>query len=268
MSSSKSLKCVAVNYGPCGGHLNTHPIIWHCRPRSKDLLKGHVAYDSTTNMVLCVSHEKQIKNKNENNMLPELYGWDLTDALDWLVGNLTYTSDELLNRICDHCEFRQKTMGTETGACSSTCQALTNMGADWDHCRCSKPVTCICPTLQNNELHWAVFTYVNGFQDLGEYDCNACMRPSWRDGYEEYKNGLTPIEAIMELAKKNPNMILERNIQNQTPLTMIQPIIELLMEEAEDYYAKPSQIGFANSNMTTLKEIKKGFMEVLDAYAN
>jgi hypothetical protein len=265
---SASTECFAVNYGPCGGHLNTREVKWHCRPRAKDLCRGHGAYDETTNVVLCASHEKQIKEKNENNMLPELYGWDLKDALDGLVCDLTHTSYELLNRNCDHCLCRQKTMGTETGACSYVCQSLGKMGADWDYCHCSKPVTCICPTLQNNALHWAVFTYVNGFQYMGEYDCDACLRPSWRDSHEEYKSGLVPIKTIMELANKHPNMILERNIQNQTPLTMIQPMIELLTEEANGDYVKCAEMGWANSNISKLKEIKNGFIEILDAYAN
>lgn len=261
--SSTSAECFAVHYGPCGGHLNTRSIIWHCRPRSKDLCRGHGPYDDTTNVVLCDSHEKQIKEKNENNELPELYGWDLKDALDGLTCDLTHTGSAVTH--CDHCDYEKKTMGTETGACSYVCQSLCKMGADWEYCHCSKPIACICPTLQNNALHWAVFTYVNGFQHLGEYDCEACMRPSWRDGHEEYKNGLTPIKTIMKLAKKQPELLLQRNIQNQTPLTMIPPMIELLQLDSEEEYAKCEEVGWANSNIAALEKIKKYLSTVLDA---
>lgn len=264
--SSTSAECFAVHYGPCGGHLNTRSIIWHCRPRSKDLCRGHGPYDDTTNVVLCDSHEKQIKEKNENNKLPELYGWDLKDALDGLTCDLTHTGSAVTH--CDHCDYEKKTMGTETGACSYVCQSLCKMGADWEYCHCSKPIACICPTLQNNALHWAVFTYVNGFQYMGKYDCDACLRPSWRDSHEEYKSGLVPIKTIIELAKKQPHLLLQRNVQNKTPLTMIPQMIELLQEESEGEYAKCAEVGWANSNISNLQQIKQEFTEILDAYAN
>jgi hypothetical protein len=264
--SAASAECFAVNYGSCGGYLNTHCIDWHCRPRSKDLSRGHGSYTDTTTVVLCDSHEKQIKEKNKNNKLPELYGWDLTDALDGLTCDLTYTGSSVTE--CHYCNFKQKTMGTETGACSYVCKSLSKMGADWDYCHCSKPVTCICPALENNELHWAVFTYVNGFQYLGKYDCEACIYPSWRDSHDEYKSGLVPVETILELAKKLPYLLLQRNIQNQTPLTMIPPLIELLQSESESEYAKCAEVGWANSNINNLQKIKQEFIEILDAYAN
>ena len=199
-------------------------------------------------------------------MLPELYGWDLKDALDCLTCDLNHTGSNVT--YCDHCDSIQKTMGTETGACSTICQALGKMGADWDYCHCNKPVTCICPTLQNNKIHWAVFTYVNGFQYLGKYDCDACIRPSWRDEHDEYKKGRVPIKTILELANQHPHLLLQRNIQNQTPLTMIKPMIELLQSDYESEYAKCAEMGWARSNMTALEEIKKAFIEILDAYAN
>ena len=258
--------CEAQYYGNCGGHLTKRQIIWHCRPRSKDLCKGHGAYDATAEIILCNGHYKQITDLYENQQLPELYGWDLKDAMDGLTIGLTYTGYNPVN--CEHCFCLQKTMGTETGACSYVCQSLATMGADWEHCHCSKPVECICPTLQNNEIHWAVFTYVNGFQYLGPHDCNACLRPSWRDSHEDYKRELVPISTILEMASQKPHLLLQRNIQNKTPLTMIQPMIELLIEESEDYYAKCAQIGWAKSNITKLNEIKTGFIEILDAYAN
>lgn len=48
---------------------------------------------------------------------------------------------------------------------------------------------------------------------------------------------------------------------------MIPPMLELLLEEEQDYYAKCAQMGWAKNNMKELETIKRKFTEILDVYA-
>ena len=263
--AQQTTKCEAEYYGKCGGHLRQRDVVYHCRPRSKDLTRGHGPFDETAQVVLCDGHFKGICADYEGK-LPELYGWDFADALDGLTCRLDHTGYNAKN--CTHCGFHVRDMLSETGACSDFCISMTKMygGSDWN-CHCAEPLECTCASFQNNDLHWALLTNVNGFEYV-DYDCDACFRPSWRDTHEEYKAGLATEADIIAMAKANPELILQKNMKGKTPIDLIPEMIESLEYTLEGEYLKCAESGWARSNIHTLLIVKKELMEVLDVYAN
>ena len=246
-------KCEASFYGTCGGHENVHEVVWHVRPRQKDRDRGHGSYDTTLPVWLCAKHSVNIRLvANNNGRLPELYGLDKWDALDGLTNGLEYVGYHPV--FCAACDFRQKATVSETGACTRTCKILSQLSADWDHCNCAKPVVCICESFGNNKLHWGILSYGNGFSY--EYDCPACVRPGWRDEHNQYKQGLTSVERMLEIAKTDPRLIYQKNANGITPLQLIQPLIQLLLETRKDEYVKYAEQGWAGYNVGELKTIE------------
>jgi len=250
-------KCQVENYGKCCGQLRDREVMYHCRPRSKDLTRGHEPFDQIRQVLLCDGHFKRISDDYENKQLPELYGWDFADALDGLTYRLQHTVRTAL--LCLHCDCKMKDTVTETGACNDTCISLTQHGAQWDHCRCNQPVTCVCESFKNNPLHWAILTYGNGFQR--EYECDACIRPSWRDSQDIYKSGLVDDNTIIQIAKERPNLIYKKNAHGITPIQIIRKMIDLLIDAREDEYVKSVAYGQAGHNITILEKIAKKLKE-------
>ena len=263
-TQTRKASCEAEYYGKCGGQIQQHNVVYHCRPRSKDLTRGHGPFDETAQVLLCDGHFKRIAADYEGN-LPELFGWDFADALEGLTCRLQHTGNTPVS--CTHCSLCVQETRTETGACSDFCARMTKLNAgDW-RCSCADQLECTCARFQNNTLHWALLTYVNGFEYM-YYDCDACVRPSWRDAHEEYKAGLATEEEIIKMAKANPELIFQKNAQGKTPLDLIPEMIESLEFTLESEYLKYAESGWAGSNSYTLKQIKKELMEVLDVYAN
>jgi len=268
MEQPRATKCDAQYYGKCGGKLHEYPVTYHCRPRQKDLARGHGSYDTTEKVVLCEGHYTQISGAEENKQLPELYGWDFTDSLEWLTGKLKYTGYK--PRFCEDCGFHVQEMNTETGACSKMCITLMEMNKRFGGtipCTCADALVCNCAIHENNKIHWAVLTYVNGF-DFNEYECEACVRPSWRDTHDAYTYGLCTETDLITMAKENPELLLQENAHGKTPMNLIPLLIEALEYTLEVPYLKCAESGWARSNIATLENIKKELMEVLDQYAN
>jgi hypothetical protein len=268
MEQPRATKCDAQYYGKCGGKLYEYPIVYHCRPRQKDLSRGHGASDSIEKVVLCEGHYNQIAGAEENKQLPELYGWDFDDSLDGLTGKLKYTGFK--PRFCEDCGFHVQEIQTETGACSKTCITLMELNKKFGGtipCTCADTLVCTCANHANNNIHWALLTYVNGF-DYNDYDCDACFRPSWRDSHEEYKYGLCTKEDLIAMAKANPELLLKQNAHDKTPMDLIPLLIASLEYTLEEPYLKCAESGWARSNIAVLDSIKKELMEVLADYAN
>jgi hypothetical protein len=270
MAMTKATKCDAEYYGKCGGQLYQYPVVYHCRPREKDLSRGHGPSDSIEKVVLCEGHYNQITDAEENKQLPELYGWDFEDSLEYLTGKLKYTG--FITRFCQHCGFHVQELQTETGACSETCIALMELNKTHGStikCTCAEALVCSCASQANNKIHWAMLTYVNGF-DSNEYECDACghFRPSWRDSHEQYKNGLVSKADLIAMAKANPELLLQQNAHGKTPMDLIPRLIEDLQFTLDEPFLKCAESGWANSNIRVLESIKKELMEVLDVYAN
>ena len=261
------MKCEAENYGKCGGPLITESVVWHVRPRQKDLARGHSERDTTLNVDICAKHHKQITDQYCNRTtLPDVYGWDKWDALDGLTAYLHYTG---FNPVYCACLCRIKDTVSETGACTKCCISLVEQGAKWYKCRCAEPVVCICDSFGNNELHWALLTYVNGFSfceyETSSYSCDACVQPSWRDTHEFYKNSLVSEEEIMAIAQKNPQLIYQENAKGITPFALIEPMIKHLEYVRKDDYVKCAESGWAGSNIHTLVKIKRGLCPLTPA---
>ena len=251
--------CEAVCHGVCSGKITPHTFIYHCRPREKDINKGLAApYDDTIQVLLCEGHNNEIRQKTEINNLPELYGWDETDALDGVTNGLTYTGDSRV--VCHDCKFLKKMTVSETGACSSFCERMSRQAPTMG-CKCKDSVLCVCASLKNNKLHWDIFTYANGFVWNADYDCKACCsRPCWRDEHDSYFKGLVPVNDIISLAKKTPTLIMEKNSKGHTPLTLIDYIIKEELNSAiaeNNEYAKYREDGWARHNIDCLTQIQK-----------
>lgn len=266
MNQHDMMKCEAENYGKCGGPLTTESVVWHVRPRQKDLARGHSPHDTTLQVNICAKHHKQITDQYCNRTtLPDLYGWDKWDALDGLTARLHYTG---LNPIYCACLCRIIDTVSETGACTKSCESLLKDGAKWYKCRCAEPVVCTCDSFGNNELHWALLTYVNGFdfcEKGSSYDCDACVQPSWRDTHEFYKNSLVSEEDIMAIAQKDPRLINQENTKGMTPFALIDPMIEHLEYVRKDDYVKCAESGWAGSNIHGLVNIKRGLCPLAPA---
>lgn len=263
-NQTRKPSCEAEYYGKCGGQIQQREVVYHCRPRSKDLTRGHGPFDETAQVLLCDGHFKRIAADYEGN-LPELYGWDFADSLEGLTCRLQYTGYNPVS--CTHCSFRVQETRTETGACSELCISLTKMNGGVWNCICADQMECTCASFHNNALHWALLTYVNGFE-YDHYDCDACSQPSWRDTHEEYKAGLATEEDIVKMAKADPELILQKNAQSKTPLDLIPEMISSLEFTLYGEYLKSAENGWGRHNLDALKKIKKELMEVLDVYAN
>jgi len=249
-------QCEAEYYGKCGGQLRQREVMYHCRPRSKDVVRGHGPFDETAQVVLCDGHFKRICADYEGK-LPELYGWDFADSLECLTAKLKYTGYPS-SVFCVHCSFPIKDTETETGICTDTCILLQeihkNNGPAWE-CKCAIPIECVCASYNNNHLHWALLTYVNGFE-FNDYKCDACSRPSWRDSHKEYLDGLSDISVIIEMCRSNLELLLEKNAKGKTPLDLIPEMIASLEETLADEYLKCAEYGWANSNIMGLEKIR------------
>lgn len=255
-------KCEVEYYGKCGGKLRQREVVYHYRPRPKYLKGGS---DEIAFVTLCDGHVKEIKSNNEDK-LPELYGWDFADALDGLTYKLKYTGLPP-TVFCVHCTFPMQLTRSETGACTEMC--IVDETVDQLQCLCNEPIECVCASYNNNALHWGLLTYVNGF-DYKVYGCRACDlgRPSWRDLRSEYADGLNDIDALLGMAKANPELILQKNANGKTPLDLIPEMIESIEETLTGYFLKSAENGWGQSNKAGLEKIKKGLIEVLDVYAN
>jgi hypothetical protein len=237
---------------------------WRVRPTIEDWATGYT--NRLLKVCVCAEHQLRITEQyNETQTLPELYGVDEADAINGLVGYLHYTG--LNPEACQHCHGLVKKTVSATGECTRACKLITEIrGMDKEdptQCYCKQ---CCCASYANNALHWAILSYVNGF-DYNEYKCEACDRASWRDTHDYYKKNLIPAQVVIDLATKNPARILEKNKDGKTPLALIEPLIESLVGTREDEYVKCAEYGWAGHNLETLKTIKKGLMEVLDVYA-
>ena len=88
--------CVASYMNRCSNDLQIYDIIYHCRPREKDLARGHGPYDDTLQVGICSYHHNKILANvpdDKERRLPEIYGWDESDALSDLTHELRHEPD-------------------------------------------------------------------------------------------------------------------------------------------------------------------------------
>ena len=74
-------KCEAGCYGNCSGRIAGRKFIYHYRPKAKN--NKTIAYDKDVIVDICDLHHQWILLKTKGKT-PEMYGWDLADALDLL----------------------------------------------------------------------------------------------------------------------------------------------------------------------------------------
>ena len=226
-------RCAAESYGAkCCGQLTAHNVIYNY-----PLYPGRVAEPSTISVPLCVSHYDQITAVPENNnSLPELYGYCSDDLLDGLFAGLADAEVEA--------------------------EVVKEKKAE-EICRCS--------SFNNNELHTAILTYLNGFEwRMPNYTCAACVpsHPSCISEFDTYLASLTSRIAIAEMVKNNPKLTMERNAYNTTPIELMSLISsELVMcTYRKNPYVMSFENEFACINIEFLKQIRRDIMEVMKPY--
>ena len=261
-----SLTCAANHFGPCGGPVCYHYAEWYCNRRcEKDTTyTAKKIYNDRLTIMLCGTHYNKICVHNYGR-LPMLYGYDEEAALDSLTSSLQYTGPTV--HMCTNCTFRQQKYLQESEACTKMCSSMLNW---YTPCDCKETIECTCSSFNNNAIHWAILTYGNGFLYDTDYQCWACVRPSWRDEHTEYFKALVDIKEIISMAKENPNLLLEKNAENANPLELIDYVVETLTASTAEHntYAKCREDGCARYNIGCLAHLKTELIEVLDAFAN
>ena len=250
------MQCEASFTGYCDGLVDEYDVMWQCRPRMKDLAKGHTAYDTIIKVAICEEHSIALADIHDCRM-PVVPGWDKTDAMD---------------NLCCYLPWKPIVWPEMDSEPEEKFNA--DYVPSW-----KKPKDDVCryATFNNNELHSALLTYVNGFTFGGfaYHCCDDCYlkEPSWRDEGAVYSAGLAPEDGIIDMVTANPKMAMERNAFKKSPLELIDFLIEELKESTAEYsqyseYVRYHEDGTARMNIRTLTRIKKEIMEVMDVYAN
>jgi hypothetical protein len=230
-------------------------------------------------VMMCGTHRNKLSVQHGDGKggLPCIYGFDEADAFDMLINTLEHTGAAKPYQ-CDDCGFSSKYYAFETKkACALTCESLLNKQNNWLYdCTCKERVKCVCSLRLNTELHWAITTYINGFDtysnefnnDMDLFECKSCPRPSWRDEHHEYYAGLIPVDKIISIAKENPKFLEAKNASNHTPMNLIDIIInDLTMSTAEyNEYAKYREDGWARHNIDCLTKLKKELSKMIEEY--
>ena len=161
--------------------------------------------------------------------------------------------------VCSHCNNDQHFIRK----CSDWCRKWSN-----NKCKCTTPVECICESFHNNQLHWAVLSYINGFTwPHHYYRCECCIAPSWRKDPDAYKKGLVSLEVIIAVAKANPELALTRNVCGKTPISLISSLIDILRVIIGYNFNNCAEDKWANHNLKALFKIEKEILaSVEEAY--
>ena len=265
-----SSHCEFYECGPCGGAVVAHTDIkWCNHPRTA---APHVCRMSSMSpmrpVMMCGTHFNKLSVQcgDGEGGLPYLSGFDEPDAFDMLINLLDYTGTKKPYR-CNECGYARKYVANETEkACALTCESLLNKDRAWYDCNCKEEVKCVCALRSNTELHWAITTYSNGF---GMFECDACSRPSWKDEHHDYHARLIPVDTIIAIAKENRTLLEARNASGETPLNLIDFIIDHLTYSSTVKYnerAKNREDGWARHNIDCLTRLKKELAKLSEDY--
>ena len=158
--------------------------------------------------------------------------------------------------VCSHCNNDQHFIRK----CSDWCRKWSN-----NKCKCTTPVECICESFHNNQLHWAVLSYINGFTwPHHYYRCECCIAPSWRKDPDAYKKGLVRLEVIIAVAKANPELALTRNVCGKTPISLISSLIDILRVIIGYNFNNCAEDKWANHNLKALFKIEKEILAIVE----
>ena len=158
--------------------------------------------------------------------------------------------------VCSHCNNDQHFIRK----CSDWCRKWSN-----NKCKCTTPVECICESFHNNQLHWAVLSYINGFTwPHHYYRCECCIAPSWRKDPDAYKRGLVSLEVVIAVAKANPELALTRNVCGKTPISLISSMIDILRVIIGYNFNNCAEDKWANHNLKALFKIEKEILAIVE----
>lgn len=271
-----SFTCVATDFGSCSGKVYNYSTNWICPQDCAEDAQAETAdasspsspmptkkptYDNRIIMImLCGAHFNKFCVHHDG-QLPTLVGHNEEEVVDNLVSGLEYTGPII--HTCADCGYRQKKNLLESAECTTACGS--SLGGH--SCDCKEELECVCASFNNNEIHWAILTYANGFLYDTIYQCWSCVRPSWREEHTHYYKHLVDIKNIVSMAKKNPNGLRDQNFEGKNPTQLIDFVIEALMESTAEHneYAKCREDGWARHNIDCLTKLKKELTEVLIA---
>ena len=168
----------------------------------------------------------------------------LSEATATIVKTVNATS-------CQHCKSPQSTIKIKI-----SCQK--------HNCQCNILVECICESFQNNELHWAVLSYVKGFKYRKHYNyyfCNCCddsQQLVWCDftlANIHLREAVVDKKNILKMIADNPNLLWEKNICGITPISLINVVIDILRDTSIN--ASHHEQIYADVLLSLLSQVKR-----------
>ena len=97
---------------------------------------------------------------------------------------------------------------------------------------------CKCAELENNILMWSVLTYGAGFINWWIYsnECGYCQsHANILLSDDNYQNHIVDIQTLYTMIKDNPNLLVDKNSNGDTILTIIDDIIRFIYDTIKTY---------------------------------
>jgi hypothetical protein len=97
---------------------------------------------------------------------------------------------------------------------------------------------CKCAELENNILMWSILTYGAGFINWWIYsnECGYCQsHANILLSDDNYQNHIVDIQTLYTMIKDNPNLLVDKNSNGDTILTIIDDIIRFIYDTIKTY---------------------------------
>jgi hypothetical protein len=97
---------------------------------------------------------------------------------------------------------------------------------------------CKCAELENNILMWSVLTYGAGFINWWIYsnECGYCQsHANILLSDDNYQNHIVDIQTLYTMIKDNPNLLVDKNSNGDTILTIIDDVIRFIYDTIKTY---------------------------------
>lgn len=117
---------------------------------------------------------------------------------------------------------------------------------------------CKCAELENNILMWSVLTYGAGFINWWIYsnECGYCQsHANILLSDDNYQNHIVDIQTLYTMIKDNPNLLVYKNSNGDTILTIIDDIIRFIYDTIKTYETPNKRANETATNETATNEI-------------
>ena len=117
---------------------------------------------------------------------------------------------------------------------------------------------CKCAELENNILMWSVLTYGAGFINWWIYsnECGYCQsHANILLSDDNYQNHIVDIQTLYTMIKDNPNLLVDKNSNGDTILTIIDDIIRFIYDTIKTYETPNKRANEIATNEIATNEI-------------